>query len=141
MTTDEWYVLIEEDTRTTRSADGVVLKLHRWTLAASHPVNGTEAQALATAEDAALHYLPALLASHARPGDTPARRAFLTVDGAWLVHLKQRHRECHLRVTTARLVHTQEEEGTQAPRKTLKEKIRHALKSPEPSRIPWTPKT
>ncbi|MEJ8646417.1 hypothetical protein WKI68_44430 [Streptomyces sp. MS1.HAVA.3] len=69
MTTDQWYVLIEEDTRTTRNADGAELRLHRWTLAASHPViNGTEAQALATAEDAALHYLPAILARHARPG-------------------------------------------------------------------------
>ncbi|MFJ7587602.1 hypothetical protein ACIQZO_09475 [Streptomyces sp. NPDC097617] len=138
MTADHWYVLIEEDTRTTRHADGAELRLHRWTLTASHPVDGTEAQALATAEDAALHYLPAVLARHARPGDTPARQAFRTPDGAWLVQLKQRHRECHIRVTTARLIHTQEE--TQAPPKTLKEKLRHALEGPEPSDIPWTPK-
>lgn len=139
MTTDQWYVLVEEDTRTTRNADGVVLRLHRWTLVASHPVNGTEAQAIAVAEDAALHYLPAVLARHASPGDTPARQAFLTPDGAWLVQLKQRDRECHIRVTTARLVHTQEE--TQAPPKTLKEKLRHAFEGPEPSADPWTPKT
>ncbi|MGW6982238.1 hypothetical protein ACWGE1_22840 [Streptomyces sp. NPDC054932] len=139
MTTDQWYVLIEEDTRTTRCADGVELKLHRWALVASHPVNGTQEQALAAAEDAALHYLPAVLARHTSPGDTPARQAFLTPDGAWLVQLRQRHRECHIRVTAARLVHTREE--TQAPPKTLKEKLRHALDGPEPSAEPWTPKT
>ncbi|MFD9307433.1 hypothetical protein ACFWCB_32970 [Streptomyces sp. NPDC060048] len=138
MTTDQWYVLIEEDTRTTRNADGVALKLHRWTLAASYPVRGTEAQALAVAEDAALHYLPALLARHARPGDTPARQAFLTSDGAWLVQLRQRHRDCHIRVSTARLVHTRE--GTDSPPKSLKEKLRHALDGPEPVEDPWTPK-
>ncbi|MCY0960540.1 hypothetical protein [Streptomyces sp. H27-H5] len=131
MTTDQWYVLIEEDTRTTRSADGVQLKLHRWTLVATHPVNGTEEQARAVAEDAALYHLPGILARHARPGDVPARQAFLTLDGAWLVRLRQRHRECHLRVSTARLIHTRE--VTQAPPKTLKEKFRHALEGPEPS--------
>ncbi|MGW6704041.1 hypothetical protein ACWGDE_03955 [Streptomyces sp. NPDC054956] len=138
MATDQWYVLIEEDTRTTRAADGVTFKLYRWTLAASHPVNGTEAQALAAAEDAALNYLPAVLARHAKPGATPARQAFLTPDGAWLVQLKQRHRECHIRVTAARLIHAQEE--TQAPQKSFKEKLRHALEIPEPSK-PWTPRT
>lgn len=66
--TAQWYVLIEEDTRVSRRADGVDLKLHRWTLAASHPISGTEEQARAAAEDAALHYLPAVLARHARPG-------------------------------------------------------------------------
>ncbi|MFJ9074547.1 hypothetical protein ACIRO3_04745 [Streptomyces sp. NPDC102278] len=137
--TDQWYVLIEEDTRTTRSADGVELKLHRWALVASHAVTGTEAQARAVAEDAALHHLPATLARHARPGDTPARQAYLTQDGAWLVQLKQRHRECHIRVSTARLVHTEEE--TQAPPKTLKEKLRHALEGPAPSEAAWAPKT
>ncbi|MFD9380008.1 hypothetical protein ACFWBH_31600 [Streptomyces sp. NPDC059999] len=139
MTTDQWYVLIEEDTRTTRSADGVQLKLHRWTLVATHPVNGTEEQARAVAEDAALHHLPGILARHARSGDVPARQAFLTSDGAWLVQLRQRHRECHLRVSTARLIHTREE--TQAPPKTLKEKFRHALEGPEPSEASWTPRT
>ncbi|MCX4960110.1 hypothetical protein [Streptomyces virginiae] len=138
MTTDQWYVLIEEDTRTTRHADGVELKLHRWTLAARHLVDGTREQALATAEDAALNHLPALLARHTRPGDTPARHAFLTPDGTWLVRLQQRHRECHIRVTVARLLHTREE--TQAPPKTLKEKLRQALEGPEPAVTPWTPK-
>ncbi|MCX4546379.1 hypothetical protein [Streptomyces sp. NBC_01565] len=139
MTTDQWYVLIEEDTRTSRTADGVALKLYRWTLAASHPVNGAEAQALAAAEDAALHYLPAVLARHARPGDTPSRQAFLTPDGSWLVWLKQHHRECHIRVTAARLIHSQEE--IQAPPKSLKEKLRQALEGPEPSEDSWTPKS
>ncbi|MEV7730025.1 hypothetical protein AB0P15_35730 [Streptomyces sp. NPDC087917] len=138
MTTDQWYVLIEEDTRTTRSADGVKLKLHRWTLAATHFVNGTEAEALALAQDAALHHLPAVLARHALPGDTPARQAYLTRDGSWLVHLAQRHRECHIRVTAARLVHSQEE--VQAPPKTLKEKLRQAFDAPDPTPTPWTPK-
>ncbi|MFD4247683.1 hypothetical protein ACFWP3_39790 [Streptomyces sp. NPDC058525] len=140
MTTAQWYVLIEEDTRTTRSADGVVLKLHRWTLSASHPVAGPEDQALAVAEDAALTYMPSFLANYATPGDSPARRAFLTPDGTWLVHLKQRHRECHIRVSTARLVHTQEE--TQAPPpETIKQKLRHALERHTPSDTRWTPKT
>ncbi|MGW6821791.1 hypothetical protein [Streptomyces sp. NPDC055005] len=139
MTTDQWYVLIEEDTRTTRSADGVRLKLHRWTLVATQPVDGTEEQARAVAEDAALHHLPGTLARHARPGDVPARQAFLASDGAWLVQLRQRHRECHLRVSTARLIHTREE--TQAPPMTLKEKLRHALEGPKPSGASWTPRT
>ncbi|THA76115.1 hypothetical protein E6R60_15450 [Streptomyces sp. A0642] len=135
---DDWYVLIEEDTRATRRADGVELKLHRWTLVASHPVNGPQEQALAVAEDAALNYMPTLLARHARPGDTPARRAFLTPDGAWLVWLRQHHRECHIRVSTARLVHTQEEEHP--PPKTLKEKLRNALEGPDPSPALWMPR-
>ncbi|MFD4030212.1 hypothetical protein ACFWVP_06680 [Streptomyces sp. NPDC058637] len=137
--TDQWYVLIEEDTRVTRQADGVDLKLHRWSLVASHPVSGTQAQALAVAEDAALHYMPAVLARHARPGETPARSAYLTSDGAWLVLLEQHHRECHIRVTAARLIHTREEK--QAPPRTLKEKVRHALDAPEPSAAPWAPKS
>ncbi|MEV4429688.1 hypothetical protein ACN9M0_38840 [Streptomyces sp. R-07] len=135
---DDWYVLIEEDTRVTKRADGVELKLHRWTLVATHRVSGTQTQALAVAEDAALNYVPAVLARHARPGDTPARRAFLAPDGAWLVLLEQHHRECHVRVTTARLVHTHEEKP--APPKTLKEKLRNALEGPEPPTIPWAPK-
>uniref|UniRef100_UPI0004CC0539 hypothetical protein n=1 Tax=unclassified Streptomyces TaxID=2593676 RepID=UPI0004CC0539 len=61
-----------------------------------------------------------------------------TPDGTWLVRLRQRHRECHIRVTAARLVHTREE--TQAPPKTLKEKLRQALEGPEPAVTPWTPK-
>ncbi len=135
---DDWYVLIEEDTRTTRRADGVELRLHRWLLAATHPVRGTEEHVRAVAEDAALHYLPDVLARHSRRGDTPARRAFLAPDGAWLVWLKQHHRECHIRVTTARLVHVHEEQ--QAPARTFKDKLRDALDGPEPPRTPWTPK-
>ncbi|MGW4232522.1 hypothetical protein ACWEF9_25085 [Streptomyces sp. NPDC004980] len=136
--TDQWYVLIEEDTRVTRQADGVDLKLHRWSLVASHPVSGTEAQALAVAEDAALHYMPAVLARHARPGDTPARSAFRTSDGAWLVLLKQHHRECHIRVTAARLIHTRDEK--KAPPRTLKETLRQALDNTDPE-PPWAPKS
>ncbi|WP_328721873.1 hypothetical protein OHT52_21850 [Streptomyces sp. NBC_00247] len=135
--TDRWYVLIEEDTRETRRADGVELRLHRWTLAASYPVDGDEARARAVAEDAALHYVPGILARHARPGDVPARSAFLTPDGSWLVHVRQHHRECHVRVTTARLVHTRREQ--EAPPKSLKEKFRHALDGPEPGPAPWAP--
>lgn len=137
--TAPWHVLIEEDTRETRRADGVELRLHRWMLVASHPVAGGEAQARAAAEDAALHYLPAVLVRHARPGDTPARRVFLTADDTWLVWLRQHHRECHIRVTAARLVHTREE--AQAPPKTFKEKVRHALlEGPQPpAASPWPP--
>ncbi|MET9616741.1 hypothetical protein [Kitasatospora indigofera] len=137
MTAAQWYVLVEEDTRTTRRADGVELKLHRWTLAATHAVDGAEAEALALAEEAALHHLPGILARHARPGDTPARHAFLAPDGSWLVVLKQRHRECHIRVTTARLVHVHPEK--EAPPKTLREKLRQALDGPEPAGAPWNP--
>ncbi|MEV7533444.1 MULTISPECIES: hypothetical protein [Streptomyces] len=136
--TDDWYVLIEEDTRVTARADGVELRLHHWTLVASHPVSGTEEEVRATAEDAALHYLPAVLARHARRGDTPARRAYRTAGGDWLVWVKQNHRECHLRVSTARLVHAREEEH--APAKSLKEKFRTALEGPEPAEAPWAPR-
>ncbi|MEU9233598.1 hypothetical protein [Streptomyces subrutilus] len=135
MTTATWYVLVEEDTRTTRNAEGVVLKLHRWTLTASHPVTGPEEEALTLAEHTALHHMPSFLAAYANPGDTPARQAFLTPDGTWLVHLQQRHRACHIRVSTARLIHTQEE--TQAPQpQTLKTKLRQALKRQNPQKPP-----
>ncbi|MFJ6518322.1 hypothetical protein ACIQJ4_08690 [Streptomyces filamentosus] len=136
---DDWHVLIEEDTRETRRAEGAELKLHRWTLVATHPVEGGQERALAVAEDAALHYLPAVLARHARSGDVPARRAFLTPDGSWLVWVGQRHRECHLRVTAARLVHVREE--SVAPPKSLKEKLRTALDGPEPFPAPWKPRS
>ncbi|WP_405511989.1 hypothetical protein [Streptomyces canus] len=138
--TAEWYVLVEEDTRETKRADGVELRLHRWKLVATQHIAGDEEQAAAAAEDAALHYMPGVLARHARPGDEPARQAFLTQDGAWVVFLRQRHRECHIRVTTARLVHTQEEK--EAPPKSFKEKLRSALdgpQPPEPAGRPWKP--
>ncbi|AYN43065.1 hypothetical protein D9753_33970 [Streptomyces dangxiongensis] len=135
--TAEWYVLVEEDTRTTERVDGTSLRLHRWMLAAAHPVDGDEARAVAAAEDAALHYLPDMLARHARPGDEPARHALLTRDGAWIVLLRQRRRECHIRVTTARLMHTTEEK--EAPPKSLKDKFRSALDGPPPPREQWEP--
>jgi hypothetical protein len=136
--TAEWYVLVEEDTRETRRAEGEQLRLHRWKLVASQHIGGDEAQAAAAAEELALHHLPALLARHARPGDEPARQAFLTPDGTWLVQLRQRHRECHLRVTAARLMHTREEK--EAPPMSFKEKLRSAFESPQPPEStgrPW----
>ncbi|KOU39602.1 hypothetical protein [Streptomyces sp. WM6378] len=135
--TNEWYVLIEEDTRTTEHPDGVELKLHRWTLVGAHPIGHDEAEAVAAAEDAALHYTPLVLARNARPGDEPARHAFLAQDGAWVVLVRQRHRECHIRVTTARLVHSQAEK--EAPAKSLKEKFRGALEGPPALVKPWAP--
>ncbi|NEA69018.1 hypothetical protein [Streptomyces sp. SID12488] len=138
--TAEWYILLEEDTRETRRAEGVELRLHRWTLVATQHIDGDEAQAAAAAEKLALRHAPAVLARHARPGDTPARHAFLTQDGGWVVLVKQRHRECHIRVTTARLIHTQEEK--EAPPKSFKEKLRSALEDPqppEPASRPWKP--
>lgn len=68
--TDEWYVLIEEDSRETERAEGVELKLHRWMLVGTHHINGDQEQATAAAKDAALHYLPGVLARHAKPGDS-----------------------------------------------------------------------
>lgn len=135
--TAQWYVLVEEDTRVTERVDGRSLKLHRWMLTAAHPIDGDEARAAEVAEDAALHYLPDTLARHARPGDEPARHALLTGDGAWVVLLRQRHRECHIRVTTARLVHTVEER--EAPPKSLKDTFRSALAAPPPPRKQWEP--
>ncbi|MEU5257027.1 hypothetical protein [Streptomyces longwoodensis] len=137
--TAEWYVLIEEDTRSTERADGVELRLHRWMLVSTHHIGRDEAEAVAAAEDAALNYLPGLLARHARPGDVPARHAFLAQDGTWVVLLRQRHRACHIRVSVARLVHSQEER--EAPPKSLKEKFRSAVEGPPPplSLKPWTP--
>ncbi|MEU5485662.1 hypothetical protein [Streptomyces mirabilis] len=135
--TDEWYVLIEEDSRETERAEGVELKLHRWMLVGTHHINGDQEQATAAAKDAALHYLPGVLARHAKPGDEPARHAFLTPGGAWVVLLRQRNRDCHIRVTVARLMHSQEEK--RAPPKTLKEMLRSAVQAPAPSPKPWTP--
>ncbi|MEU3860040.1 hypothetical protein AB0F03_22180 [Streptomyces sp. NPDC028722] len=135
--TAEWYVLIEEDTRVTERVDGTSLKLHRWMLTGVHPVEGDEARAVEAAEDAALHHLPDTLARHARPGDEPARHALLTQDGAWVVLLRQRHRECHIRVTTARLMHTTQEK--EAPPKSIKDKLRGALEGPPPPPKRWEP--
>lgn len=135
----EWYVLIEEDTKRAERADGKSLDLYRWKLTAAHPIDGNEAQALAAAEDAALNHLPERLARHARPGDEPARQAFRAQDGAWFVLLKQRHRQCHMRVTVARLAHTTEEK--EAPPRSLKDKLRSALDGPQPLPKQWAPPT
>ncbi|MFD3622269.1 hypothetical protein ACFWWT_45375 [Streptomyces sp. NPDC058676] len=138
--TAEWYVLVEEDTRETKRADGVELRLHRWKLVATQHIAGDQEQAAAAAEKLALQHVPAVLARHARPGDQPARQAFLTQDGAWVVLLRQRHRECHIRVTTARLMHTRQEK--EALPKSFKEKFRTALEgpqTPEPPGRPWKP--
>ncbi|MCX4580372.1 hypothetical protein OHB41_45915 [Streptomyces sp. NBC_01571] len=137
--TEEWYVLIEEDARETERVDGGELQLHRWTLVGTHYIDGGEEQATAAAEDAALHFMPRGLALHARPGDEPARHAFLTQFGAWVVLIRQRTRECHIRVTTAQLVHFREER--EAPPKTLKQKLLGAVQAPPPSPKPWTPPT
>ncbi|MFD3567830.1 hypothetical protein [Streptomyces sp. NPDC058667] len=134
--TADWYVLIEEDTRTTQRVDGTDLKLHRWMLTGTHRIGQDQAEATAAAEDAALHFLPGTLARHTRPGDEPARHALLTQDGSWVVLVKQRHRECHIRVTTAQLVHSREEK--EAPPKSLKEKFRSAMEGPVPAVKPWT---
>ncbi|MGW4994404.1 hypothetical protein ACWEQ3_43485, partial [Streptomyces mirabilis] len=78
--TDEWYVLIEEDSRETERAEGVELKLHRWMLVGTHHINGDQEQATAAAKDAALHYLPGVLALEGEhhleqrmPGHRPVR--------------------------------------------------------------------
>ncbi|MFF2571460.1 hypothetical protein [Streptomyces sp. NPDC058084] len=134
--TADWYVLIEEDTRITQRAEGVELKLHRWMLVGTHLIGQDEAEAVAAAEDAALHYVPGVLARHAKPGDEPARHALLAQDGAWVVIVRQRQRECHIRVTTARLMHTREEK--EAPPKSLKEKFRSAVEGPPLPAEPWT---
>ncbi|MFF7780509.1 hypothetical protein ACFZCG_39655 [Streptomyces tanashiensis] len=132
----DWYVLIEEDTRTTERADGTELKLHRWALVGMHRIGQDQAEAVAAAEDAALNHLPGILTRHARPGDEPARHALLTQDGAWIVLVKQRHRQCHIRVTTAQLMHAREEK--EAPPKSLKQKLRSAVEGPAPAVKPWT---
>ncbi|MFJ6902899.1 hypothetical protein [Streptomyces griseoluteus] len=135
--TAEWYVLIEEDTRVTEHVDGNQLKLHRWMLTGTHHIEGGEEQALAAAEDAALHHVPDTIARHAKPGDEPARHVLLAQDGAWVAIVRQRHREARIRVTTARLVHSHEE--NEAPPKTLRESLRGALQAPPPLPKPWTP--
>lgn len=50
--------------------------------------------------------------------------------------VKQRHRECRIRVTAAQLVHWREEK--EAPPKSLKEKFRSAMEGPPPAVKPWT---
>ncbi|MEU9192638.1 hypothetical protein [Streptomyces hundungensis] len=135
--THEWHVLIEEDTWTNERADGVALRLHRWTLAGTYRIGQDEAEAVAAAEDAALHYIPRALARRARPGDEPAREAFLGRDGTWVVLVRQRQRVCHIRVSAARLVHARKE--AEAPPKSLKEKLRGALDGPPPLPEPWAP--
>ncbi|MCX5387319.1 hypothetical protein [Streptomyces sp. NBC_00083] len=134
---NEWYVLIEEDTMIGENADGVHLRLHRWMLVGTHRIGQDRAEAVAMAEDAALRYIPRVLARHARPGDEPGREAFLAQDGTWVVLVRQRRRECHFRVTAARLMHSRTEEEARA--KSLKEKLRSALDGPAPLPQPWAP--
>ncbi|KOU50874.1 hypothetical protein, partial [Streptomyces sp. WM6378] len=69
---NEWYVLIEEDTWINQRADGVALEVHRWMLVGTYRIGEDQAEAVAAAEDAALHYIPRGLARSARPGDEPA---------------------------------------------------------------------
>jgi hypothetical protein len=133
--TAEWYVLIEEDTRTTEWARAGELNLHRWMLVGTHHIGPDQAEAAAAAEDAALHYMPAVLARHTKPGDEPARHALLAQDGSWVVLVKQDQHDCHIRVTTARLMHSQEEK--KAPPKSLKESLRSSLDAPTPPVKPW----
>ncbi|MEU3937704.1 hypothetical protein AB0E85_37615 [Streptomyces sp. NPDC029044] len=120
-----WYVLLEEDTRETKYADGAELRLHRWKLVATRGVGSTAEVAAAEAERLALEHVPAVIARHARPGDQPARQAYLTPDGAWVVSVRQRGREAHVRVSVARLMHTQTE--SEAPAPSWKEKLREAF--------------
>ncbi|MGV9503321.1 hypothetical protein ACWDQ0_34140 [Streptomyces sp. NPDC003642] len=136
-----WYVLVEEDTRETKYAEGTELRLHRWKLVATRGIGPTAEEAAAEeaaaeeaaaeeaaaeAERLALQHVPAVIARHARPGDQPAREAYLTADGAWVVSVRQRGREAHVRVSVARLMHKQEEsEGPPPP--TWKHRLRKAF--------------
>ncbi|MEV5434135.1 hypothetical protein [Streptomyces sp. NPDC052701] len=147
-TTASWYVLIEEDTRESRRVDGTSLKFHRWKLTGTHPIEGNETQAAAAAEDAALHYTPPLMNKRTRLGDQPARSAFRTPDGTWLVALTNQHNSCHIRISTAQLVHHQEEvQAPPAPRQDWKTKVRTFFAPapppphPGPGRDPWAPPT
>ncbi|MFI8219763.1 hypothetical protein [Streptomyces sp. NPDC085932] len=123
-----WYVLVEEDTRETKYAEGVELKLHRWKLVATRGVGSTAEEAAAEAERLALRHVPAVIARHARPGDQPAREAYLTPDGSWVVSVRQRGREAHVRVSVARLMHQQAESEAEVPASaSWKEKLRKAF--------------
>ncbi|MFE9404261.1 hypothetical protein ACFYNY_21185 [Streptomyces sp. NPDC006530] len=92
---------------------------------------------MAAAEDAALRYIPRALVLRARHGDEPARDGFLGRDGLWMVSVRQRELECHVRVSIARLMHARKE--AEAPPKSLKEKLRGALGGPPPLPQPWSP--
>ncbi|MGC0208573.1 hypothetical protein [Streptomyces levis] len=131
-----WYVLVEEDTRETKYAEGTELRLHRWKLVATRGIGPTAEEAAAEeaaaeeaaaeAERLALQHVPAVIARHARPGDQPAREAYLTADGVWVVSVRQRGREAHVRVSVARLMHKQEEsEGPPPP--SWKHRLRKAF--------------
>ncbi|MFF4324811.1 hypothetical protein [Streptomyces sp. NPDC001568] len=135
--TDEWYVLIEENVHEPRRVEGTELEMFRWRVAGSYFIDGGEERAVEVAEDAARNYLPRELAEHARSGDVPGRRAFLTRDGAWVVSIAQRGRGCHIRVTVGRLVHLQDE--SEAPPRSLKEKLRSVVQAPGPRPAPWMP--
>ncbi|MFE6410895.1 hypothetical protein ACFVOR_28655 [Streptomyces sp. NPDC057837] len=120
-----WYVLVEEDTRETKYAEGTELKLHRWKLVATRSVGSTEEEAAAAAERLALEHVPAVIVRHARPGDQPAREAYLTPDGTWVVSVRQRGREAHVRVSVAQLMHRRTEH--EAPPPSWREKLREAF--------------
>ncbi|WP_234392118.1 hypothetical protein, partial [Streptomyces sp. WM6378] len=62
---------------------------------------------------------------------------FLAQDGTWVVVVRQRQYECHVRVATARLMHSRTEK--EAPPKSLKEKLRGAFEGPPPLVQSWTP--
>jgi hypothetical protein len=123
-----WYVLVEEDIRETKYAEGTELRLHRWKLVATRGIGSTEQEAAAQAERLALQHVPAVIARHARPGDQPAREAYLTPDGAWVVSVRQRGREAHVRVSVARLMHRQPESEAETPDPpSWKERLRKAF--------------
>ncbi|MGW5616406.1 hypothetical protein [Streptomyces sp. NPDC003877] len=120
-----WYVLVEEDTRETKNAEGSELRLYRWKLVATRGGGPTAEEAAAEAERLALQHVPAVIARHAKPGDQPAREAYRTPDGAWVVSVRQRGREAHMRVSVAELVHKQSEsEAPKEPSASWREKLR-----------------
>ncbi|GAA3006002.1 hypothetical protein GCM10020229_17290 [Kitasatospora albolonga] len=137
MTAAQWYVLIEEDTRMTKHADGVELKLHHWTLVASHPVGGSEEDALGGRRggrpEARSGPAGASRQAGGRAGPPGVPRGGRLLAGLAAAAPPR----VPPAVTTARLVHVVE--GNDAPPKTFRDRLRNALDGPAPEPTRWAP--
>jgi hypothetical protein len=126
-TNTNWHVLVEE--RRSESDLLAAAEMHpvestRVSLSFSDPVDGGEQGAVELAEQLARTFVPDWMAAAGRPGDAPARTAYLSTEGTWLVTLDQNRgaATCVLRIHPARLMHRSEQ--VLAPREPLFKSLR-----------------
>ncbi|MFJ5552081.1 hypothetical protein [Streptomyces sp. NPDC093225] len=138
MTGTNWHVLVEERRNETYLVDTRTVASTHMSLYFSDPVDGGREGAAELAEELARTFVPDWMAAAGRPGDAPARTAYLTTDGTWLVTLDQDRggRTAVLRIHPARLMHRSEQ--APAPREPLFKGLRRVLsrEAPQPAPAP-----